>query len=58
MKPEMKWYKIAFVNESGEWDIVEEFEAESDDAANKYAEYGYTGNWFVLDDNNTNINAW
>lgn len=58
-------YYIAFPRESGEWDIVEEFEAEDDAEANRWAEqredqlerqYRNT-DWYVLDDSNRNINA-
>lgn len=51
-------YRIAFVMADGEWDIVEEFRASNDDAANAYAEEHYAGKeWFVLDNTGKNINS-
>jgi ribosome modulation factor len=51
-------YRIAFPMESGEWDVVEEFSAASDNAANEYAEKNYADKeWFVLDANGKNING-
>ena len=54
-----KNYRVAFVLEaSGDFEIVEQFSATSDDAANAYAEERYKGReWYVLDDNGKNING-
>ena len=54
----MSEYFIAFVLESdGEWDIVQEFEAYNDNAANSHAEQNYSDRpWYVLDKNKKNIN--
>ncbi len=42
-------YQIAFVMESGDFDIVETFAAIDDDAANRYAGKHYAGQeWYVL----------
>lgn len=50
-------YQIAFQMESGEWDIVEDFDETDDDAANKYAESEYPDReWYVLR-NGKNING-
>ena len=54
----MHTYRIAYTTISGAWDIVEEFDAASDKAANAYAEREYAGqDWYVLDKSNRNINA-
>ena len=51
-------YRIAFPMESGEWDVVEAFTAESNDDANEYAEKNYADKeWFVLDACGKNING-
>ena len=51
-------YRIAFAMESGDWDVVETFEAETDDEANQYAETNYSGEeWYVLNVAEENINA-
>jgi hypothetical protein len=51
-------YRIAFPMESGEWDVVETFTAESSDDANAYAEANYSDSeWFVLDASGKNING-
>ena len=51
-------YRIAFAMESGDWDVVETFEAETDDAANQYAETNYPDQeWYVLDSAGQNING-
>lgn len=51
-------YRIAFPMESGEWDVVEQFTAASDDAANEYAEESYSDKeWFVLNASGKNING-
>lgn len=52
-------YSIAYMLESGDWDVVEEFEAEDDAAANEYAEANYPDSeWYVLDSDGNNINGW
>ena len=55
----MRQYKIAYMIEAtGDWDIVEEFEAENDEEANRYAEAACDNdNWYVLDADNDNING-
>jgi len=57
----MRNYAIALMLEStGEWEIIEEFEACDDDAANEYAKANYPGDeWYVLDMDNDmqNING-
>jgi hypothetical protein len=53
-------YKIAYAKENGDWDITETFDAENDLQAMDYAEKMLPDdeNWYVLDENNKNINAW
>lgn len=59
----MKKYHIAFVRESGEWDIVDEFETYNDKDAMTFAEelsrkdYNNRKDWYVLDHNKNNING-
>lgn len=60
----MAAYQIALVNARGEWDVVETFEADDDQAANaavaRYVqEYhpGWVNDWFVLDSEGRNING-
>jgi hypothetical protein len=52
-------YRIAFVLEStGGWEVVEEFPAANNDAANAYAEEHYAGReWYVIDADGNNING-
>lgn len=51
-------YRIAFVRESGDWDVVEWFAAANDDAARAYAENEYgENNVFVLDHTGRNIDG-
>lgn len=50
-------YQIAYALESGEWEIVEEIEAESDAEANAYAENNHQDEWYVLDADGNNING-
>lgn len=52
-------YHIAFVTANGDFDIVEEFVAYSDEYANEYAESEYSGqDWYVLDaETGENING-
>ena len=51
-------YAIAFMLESGNFEIVERFEAGDDVEANAYAELRYDGReWYVLDADGENINA-
>jgi hypothetical protein len=50
-------YQIAFQAADGNWDIVKNFEACRDEAANRYAETAYPGtDWYVLRDGQ-NING-
>ncbi len=54
----MAEYKIAFMMESGEFDIVETFQADDDDDANAYTEDNYADQeWYVLDSRGNNING-
>jgi len=59
----MNKYHIAFVRESGEWDIVDEFETDNDEDAMTFAEelinddYPNRHDWYVLDHNKNNING-
>lgn len=52
-------YSVALVNGSdGSFEVIEQFTAESDEAANAYAEQHYPEDeWFVLDSQGRNINA-
>ena len=51
-------YWLAYARENGEWDIVQGFVANSDAAANAWAEANtYNDNWYVLDSNRRNING-
>jgi hypothetical protein len=52
-------YQVAFVTESGDFDVVEEFTAYSDEWANEYADLEYPDQeWFVLDaESGENING-
>jgi hypothetical protein len=52
-------YHIAFMLEStGDWEIMEEFEADSNAAANNYAEQEYPDKpWYVLNAAKENING-
>lgn len=51
-------YRIAFVKTDGSWDIIEAFDAESDEAANAFAEENYEGHeWYVLDREGRNIDG-
>ena len=52
-------YHIASMLEStGDWEIMEQFEADSNQAANAYADQEYQGRpWYVLDSNMENING-
>lgn len=50
-------YQIAFAKADGTWDVVKQFEACGDDAANTYAEEHYPdAEWYVLC-HGRNINA-
>jgi hypothetical protein len=51
-------YRIAYMLEAtGEFEIVETFQAASDEDANAYAEANHDGEWFVLNADGRNINA-
>jgi len=51
-------YRIAFVRESGGWDVAETFHAANDDAARAYCESEYGENdVFVLDHTGRNIDG-
>lgn len=51
-------YSIAFIMESGEWDVVETFHAATNAAANDYARRLYADQeWYVLDASGNNING-
>lgn len=54
-------YHIAYARENGEWDIVRTFDAMHDHHAMQIAEDTMPESdegWYVLDDENNNINAW
>ena len=51
-------YSIAFTTESGDFDVVENFHAWTDQDANDYAEANYADKeWFVLNATGKNING-
>ena len=51
-------YRVAFVRENGDWDVVETFTAADDDAARDYAESQHGENdVFVLDHTGRNIDG-
>ena len=51
-------YRIAVATESGEWDIIAEFDADDDAEANKIAADEYDAyDWYVLDSHGENING-
>jgi hypothetical protein len=51
-------YRVAFVTTSGGFEVVEEFDACDDDAANDYAAKHYGDReWFVLNADGKNING-
>jgi hypothetical protein len=51
-------YRIAEVLGTGDWGIIEEFDAKDDDAANAYAEEHYSHiDWYVLNQYQDNING-
>ena len=52
-------YRIALVNNDGSWDVIDTFEAADDAAANAYAEEHHADvEWYVIDAEGRNINAW
>ena len=54
----MATYLIAEVLNTRDWDIIEEFEAQDNEAANAYAEEHHSDiEWYVLDQNHDNING-
>ena len=54
----MKTYLIAEVLGTGDWGILEEFQAQDDTAANAYADDHYSQiEWYVLDQDQDNING-
>lgn len=61
--PSLPWqtngYAIGYVNPNGDFDIVEEFQAESEAAANAYAatQYADDEDWYVLNSEGHNING-
>lgn len=65
MEVECGKYYVAFVKTNGDWDIVDSFEASSDEEANQYTEEFVSENyksrlndWYVLDASLKNINAY
>ena len=51
-------YRIAYMLEAtGEFEIVETFQAATDADANAYAEANHDGEWYVLDSTGRNING-
>ena len=54
----MTTYFIAEVLNTGDWGIIEEFEAQEDTDANAYADEHYGEiEWYVLDEYRDNING-
>ena len=61
----MAKYQLAFCDCNGDWDIVEEFEAVDNDAANAWAEANEdrmeteydNSEWWILNANGDNING-
>ena len=52
-------YRIALVNNDGSWDVIDTFDALNDAAANAYAEEHHADvEWYVIDAEGRNINAW
>ena len=51
-------YRIAYMLEAtGEFEVVETFQAATDADANAYAEANHDGEWYVLDPDGNNING-
>jgi hypothetical protein len=51
-------YRIAYMLEAtGEFEVVETFQAATDADANAYAEANHDGEWYVLDADGNNING-
>jgi hypothetical protein len=51
-------YILALQSESGEWEMLDIFPADSDDEANEYAAANYQHlDWYVLDWQGGNING-
>lgn len=50
-------YQIAYLKESGEWDVVKRVQADDEEDVNAYAEREYGGEWYVLDSSGRNING-
>lgn len=60
----MKTYKLAFALESGDFDVVSEFQARNNDSANHKAAFltkrdhpARVDDWYVLNEEGENINA-
>ena len=52
-------YRIALVKNDGSWDVIATFAAVNDAAANAYAEEHHADvEWYVIDAEGKNINAW
>lgn len=51
-------YQIAYVNDSGEFEVIHEFFEGDDRHANEYAQQRYgDADWYVLDETGRNING-
>lgn len=51
-------YSLAYMKADGRWDIVRTFTAANDAAANDWADRNGDGDWYVLNSDGQNINAW
>ena len=52
-------YQLAFSDCNGKFHITDHFTAADDNAANRWAEQNYNdAEWYVLDEDGDNINAW
>jgi len=56
--PEQTYY-VAIAKADGAFEILREFTATNNAAANEFAFYNFNGlEWFVLDSKKQNVNAW
>jgi hypothetical protein len=52
-------YFVAIAKADGGFEILREFTATDNAAANEFAHYNFNGlEWFVLDSKKQNVNAW
>lgn len=51
-------YRVALADSNGDWEVLEYFAADDDEAANAYAEKWYQSQeWYIIDRNGRNING-